>query len=697
DERTGQWRWDLAAIHGRSFTENVVDLMLAKLRRLPAGTQEALAWFACFGKRADAATLSTVLDCPDAQIHAVLWEALREGLIVRVGEAYEFLHDRVREAAYSLVDEESRASAHLIVGRRLLARLPRDGTAAGVFDVVGQLNRAGDLVVDPAERDSLCRLDGLAGRKARASAAYPSARNYLERAAALLPLDAWSARYEDAFALHLDLAESEYLAGDFRRADEVLDALLGKAGSDLDRARVYLLRMVLYQGTGRFEDACRAGIDGLGLFGISFPDAADGIAAAFEDAMRDLRARIAGRSAADLVAAPEIVAPDVRMALRLLIELWVAAYNARPQYHALLIATTVNLSLRHGNAPESSLAYFGCAALLVECGDMRSAFELGDASLRLGERFDDIRARAAVIAGYGAQINHWRWPLATGLPMMDRGFHAMQEIGDLARAAIIAIIAAWATVVERGESLDEALKASEKYLAFAEESHNDTARDAIRLIRQFVPAMKGATREPASLDDDAFSEAACLAAFGKASFGAGFALHCVLEQIVAFLYGRYEEALEAATRKASTPAPVSAFLYDATHHFFRALTLAALHPGASADRQRELARDLGEELRRLELWADSCPENFLHRHALASAEVARIQGRELDAERRYEQAIRSARVNGFVHDEALAYELASRFYRARGLELFADVYLREARTCYARWGADGKVRHIISR
>ncbi len=658
------WRWDLARIRARSITDNVAELVVGKLRRLPPSTQEALKQLACLGDAADIGTLMMVLDRPDAETQAVLWEALRAGLIVRAGGAYRFLHDRVREAAYSLLTREERPAAHLRIGHLLLSRRVR-------------------------------RLELLAGRKAKAAIAYASARGYLHLATVLLPPDAWRARHEETFELYLDLAECEYLVGAFARAGEVLDALLGEATSDLDRARVHLLRLELYQGSGRFEDAWTAGLDALRLFGIAFPDTKEEIAASFQAEQQKIRLNLCGRRIADLVEAPVLVAPDLAMALRLLIETWVPAYNARPEYHPLLIVTAVNFALRHGHTAESGLAYSGYAVLLVALfGDIPSALEFADVALLLADRFDDPRSRAGTIGNYGAQIHHWRKPLATSVPIMERGFRAFQEIGDLAHAGITAILAAWTAVVEKGEPLDGALEASEKYLAFAIETRNDTVRDALRLIRQLVPALKGTTREPASLEDDGFSESACLAAFRRASFGAGIALRHILKQVVAFLYGRYDEAFEAAAQHASAPGPVSAFLYDATHHLFRALTAAALHARASAHEQQELARILEQELQRHAPWAESCPENFLHRHALISAEVARIEGRELEAERLYERAIRSAHENGFIQHEAIALELASQFHRARGFELAADAYLREARAHYAYWGAAGKVKQI---
>ena len=116
-------------------------------------------------------------------------------------------------------------------------------------------------------------------------------------------------------------------------------------------------------------------------------------------------------------------------------------------------------------------------------------------------------------------------------------------------------------------------------------------------------------------------------------------------------------------------------------------------PRQPVQRQQHMEA-LAAHHKQLQVWAANCPENFENRAALVGAEIARIEGQELDAERLYEQAIRSARANGFIHNEALANELASRFYAARGFEKIARVYLQDARQGYLRWGADGKVRQL---
>src|SRR3989475_5330222 len=331
--------------------------------------------------------------------------------------------------------------------------------------------------------------------------------------------------------------------------------------------------------------------------------------------------------------------------------------------------------------------------LVSMMGDIPSAFEFSELSLRLNEKLDNPRLRGTLLHLHGDHVNFWRRHLATGIPILEQAFVACQEVGDLVYAGFLSFETVW-QVLEKGDPLERVLEVSRKYAAFAQQSHNEPIYQTIRLEQQFVASLQGRTTDPLALEDGSFDEAACVAAIAKATFGCGIVFHHIMKQILAFLHGRHAEALEHAKRAEPVLGAAMAMPIEATHHFIYALTLTALHPAASDAQRQEHAGLLREKLKKLELWAANCPENYGNRLALVLAELARIEERYLDAERLYEDAIRLAREHGFIQNEALANELAARFYAARGFETIAHAYLRNARYCYLRWGAEGKVRQL---
>ncbi len=199
DHEHARWSWDLGGIHAKRYTDNVVELLARKLTRLPLDTQDALRRLACLGHGADDARLAIVLGTSEEHVHWALWEAVRQHLIDRIERSYTFVHDRVQEAAYALLTEQSRADAHLTIGRLLAAHTPADKRDEAIFEIVNQLNRGASLITSPAEREELAELNLTAGKRAKSASAYASALTYLTAGAAMLPEDAWERRQELAF------------------------------------------------------------------------------------------------------------------------------------------------------------------------------------------------------------------------------------------------------------------------------------------------------------------------------------------------------------------------------------------------------------------------------------------------------------------------------------------------------------------
>ena len=688
------WTWQVARIAAKGYTDNIVQLMGVKLKRLPAAAQEGLKELACLGNLADLATLAIVRESSDDDIHAAFQDATSACLVIRLESAYRFAHDRVQEAAYAMIQQELRPGMHLRIGRQLLAASVAEPTAERVFAVVNQLNRAADLIADPEEKNALLRLNVLAGVKAKAGIAYGAARDYLAQAAALVAADAWARDYDATLERYLGLAECEYLVGNFDSADQLFELMLGNARSNLDRARIYSLHMKVCQVGGGYDESLVLALEALSLFGVTFPESDAEIQATADTEYRAVSVNLGERRIGDLLDAPAADAPEVRAIIDLLVDAAPSAYNGRPKLFPLVAMKAVNFSLRYGNTDKSSYAYAVHALMLVGVyGEMAQAFEFSEMALRLNERFNNAHLRGSLLHLHGDHVYFWRRPFATGLPILQQGFRACLEVGDLVYAGHLAFLTLW-QAIERGDPLVEVRTLAARNAKFARQSHNDAVHQTIQLEQQFITSLQGRTSDPLKFDADGFDEGASLAAIAKAAFGCGIVFHHILKQILAFLYGRYSEALAAARLAEPMLGAAMATPIEATHHFYYALTLTALYPDAEGSEQAQFARVLEGKLRKLKHWADNCPQNYQNRYALLAAEIARIEGKPAEAMDLYELAIRSARDNGFVQNEALAFELAAQFYRARGFATFAHVYLRNARDGYLRWGAEGKARQL---
>ncbi len=697
DLQQAAWCWDVDRIHAKEFTDNIIALMIGKLERLPDITKAVLKQFACLGNIVSTDILAMVCGRSVDEVHTNLWEAARAGFLFRHGDSYKFLHDRIQEAAYTLIPEASRAAEHLRIGRILASRMTDAAVEDDMFAIVNHLNRGSALIVDRDEKALLHHLNLRAGRKAKSSIAYAAARNYLLVASTLLSPDAWKERYNETFILYLELSECEFLVGNFERADELSKLILDHAQSNLDSAKVYSLRIRLYQVAGRYEDAINAGFKALQLFGVNFPETAQALQEAFEKERQDILHSMQGRNIAELLDAPVIVAPDIRAIVSLLVDMMPCVAIVRPgsKLFSLLVLKGMNLSLRHGNIEKTCYIYtIYSRVLITEFGDVATSLAFSEIALRLNEKFKDTTLKGVLLFLHGSFLHNWQQPIATSIPILEQAFTACLEIGNYAYASFstISLIIA---VMEKGESLDAVFKESEKYLGFARQIRNDVVYQAIQLYQQAAAGLTEPATNQTHAGDGDLSKIERLAIVTKAHFLTGIAGYHILKQNIYFLYEQYTDA--ATSGAAIAKALVPGGLVEASYYFYHALTLIAIQRRTNTEKRHEIIEALTVPMQKLKFLAESCPGNYLNRYALVCAELASLEGRPLDAEQGYEQAIQSARNNGFIQNEALANELAGKFYLSRDLETVGYTYLRNARYYYQRWGATGKVKRLEQR
>ncbi|WP_437331217.1 AAA family ATPase [Sorangium sp. So ce381] len=693
DDRAEIFRWDVAKIRQKGFTDNVIDLMVGKLVRLPPGTQESLKHLACLGSTADVDLLAMVRGRSVEETHADLWDAVRAGLVLRRDVSYRFLHDRVQEAAYSLIPEDERPAMHLGVGRLLASRAAPEEVEEKIFEIVNQLDRGAPLISSRAERERVAELNLIAGKRARGSNACALALRYLAVGRALLPEDCWERRYELTFELELHRAECEYLTGDLSSAEERLSALSRRAASLVDLGSVTCVRLGLYTTMDRSDRGVDVGLDYLRRVGIAWsPHPTDEEVRKEYERVWEL---LGSRPVEDLIDSPRMTDPECRAILEVLTHAQSPALFTDANLNCLVVTRMTNLSLQHGNSDASCLAYTWFGMLLgPRFGDYRMAYRFARLGLDLLERRGALRFKSRVYLGFGHRVNPWVRHMRTGVELLRRGFEAGQETGDLTYASynkscLITILLA------AGEPLCEVQREAERALDFVQRARFGLEVDIVTAQLRLIRALRGLLPDPSSFNDADFDERRFEQRLeGDPRLAIAACWYWIRKLQARFHAGDLDGSLEAAEKARPLLWTSGSFFEVAEYHFYGALVRAARCRAAVAAERRLHLEALAAHQRQIDTWAESCPENFGDRAALIGAEIARLRGAWDDAAQLYEQAIGAARASGFVHDEALAYEIASGFYRERRFELIADTYLREARACYVRWGADGKVRHI---
>jgi PAS domain S-box-containing protein len=691
DARRGDWTWDVNRIRAKGYTDNVVELMVGKLNRLSDETREALKELACLGNAAEIATLKVVHGQSEHAVHGGLWEAVRAGLIFHQDGAYRFMHDRIQQAAYSLIPEEERAATHLRIGRALLAGMTADDLAQHLFDVANHLNRGVALIADRDEKARVAAIDLRAGRKAKASAAHASARVYLAAGVALLDEEDWSGRYEMTFSLWLERAECEFLTSNFETAEQLIEELLRRGATKIDKASASHLKVQLHVVKSDNPQAVASALACLRLFDIDIPahPTWEQVQTEYEAVWRNLE----GRQIEDLIDLPPMTDPELLAAMRLLSDLTESGHFTDINLSCLHLCRMVNISIRHGICGASAHA---CAFLGFFLGPSFGRYADGHRFAKLACELAEKRGftafRAKVYLAMGL-VSLWTEPLARSLDFMRAAFRTATETGEFTFACYSSYHIV-KSLLARNDPLDAVWDESQRLLAFVRRAGFRDFADMLLSQQRFVATMQGRTATLSTFSDAEFDETAFEAQLAGDRMAFLVSVYWILKLKARFLSGDYAEALAAVNQAKEVLWAQSAQILLLDYFCYTALTVAALYEKASPDEQAAWRELLAAYQKQLADWADNYPPTFGDKLALVSAEIARLEGRDSDAMRLYEEAIRSARTHGFVLDEGLAHEVAARFYLARGFGAIADLYLRSSMSCFVRGGAEGKSRQL---
>ncbi|WP_373528478.1 AAA family ATPase [Nostoc sp.] len=696
------WEWDLAQIEAQGITDNIVNLMIGRMQKLPRATQQVLKLASCIGNRFDLEVLAIASEQSIQETANALVEAILRGLIICIEsdesakKNYRFYHDRIQQAAYSLIADESKPTVHLKIGRILLKNASPEQVNEQIFDLVNQLNLARDLIIEYKEKDELMQLNLIAGKKAKASTAYTPAKKFFSIAMSLLAANAWTEQYEQTFTLFRELAECEFLTGNLEQAEELFENLLLKVESHIEKANIYMLQIRLYEVAGRYEEALTLGLETLKLFGVTFPDLNGQVedAALIAIEKNQVLANRGNRQVSDLIDAPIIQDLNIKTLISLLTTLGPPTYLSRPHIFPLVVLKAVNYSLKFGNTEDSCFAYSMYAMLLVSIfHDIPTGYAFSEMTIQLNEKFNDLKLKGTVLHIHGSHVNVWRNHIATDIPFLERGFIGCVEAGDVTMANYNGYQSSW-QIIQLGSPLSDTSKSLEKYIIFASQSKHEAVYQTIKLQQMLLMNLRGLTHHNLTLSNDGFDEALALSIITDSGFVSGIIFYHIIKLIIFFTYRQYAEALNCALELSSFPVSILALPIETDYVLYYSLTLAALYPTVSSQEQKQFLQTLELHQHQLQYWANNCPANFLHKSQLVAAEIARIEGRELEAMRLYEQSIASAREQGFVQYEALANELAAKFYLEQKFELIAKTYLQEAKNAYLRWEASAKIKQL---
>jgi predicted ATPase/signal transduction histidine kinase len=673
--------------------ESVVTFVTRQIERMPEATQRALMTLAALGTAADDTTVQALGEDVEIGLGEGVAPAVSSKLVVHRNGRLAFAHDRVQEAAYTLIAAEDRPDLHRRIGLALSARLTASSTNEQVFAAIGQLNQARSSIHDPALLLRMAELNLTAGLRARQASAYASALTYFATGASLVSDDAWQTDYDLIFSLHRYRAEAELLNGQLDAADALLSELIGRAVSRSDEGHVTSLRMWVETVRNRGERSIELALEFLRQFDIDWTlhPSPDQVTKEYDALMRDLGDRPV-EALADL--AP-VLDPGWKAAMIVLADMFAASRFNDDNLFYLVIARVVRLSLVHGNTDVSCLAYGYLAEVLsVRFGNPDLGYRFGRLSLDLADDRGWSRYRGRVYQQFGTCVVHWTQPLREVRDYVDRAFDVLMEAGDLGYAAFSRIMKVQSRLAS-GAPLAQVAREAEKSLAFGQRFGFDFVKDLTFGQIMFVSALQGHTND---LTDFSIEEVDEEEYRRNLHEGSGRGTQCFwywLFKLRACVYAGDAMAAGNASAKAASFLWTTLGLFHAAEfRFFAAMASVLALDGPHAAGPQQDRATLDEHHAWLEQWAEACPSNFRPLTEFLKAELDRLDGRALEALAGYEQASRLLKEQGLVHIEALCEERAARHAIRIGLRSSGSHHLAAACTCYDEWGARAKVERL---
>ncbi|MBU7583578.1 MAG: AAA family ATPase [Nostoc sp. TH1S01] len=716
DWEGSNWQCDISAVKALAISDDVVEFMAVQLQKLPPATHNILQIAACIGNEFDLKTLALVSQESIVETATCLWNALQSGLILPQTEiykffvdaenqgvnqdngeifVYKFLHDRVQQAAYSLIPEDQKQTTHVKIGRLLWSNTPEAELEEQVFAIANQLNIGIEQFREPQERHQLSRLNFIAGKKAKASTAYNAALAYLKISIDLLPTNPWQSDYDFTLSLYNEATEASYLSGELDLMENFAQEVLQQAKAIIDTAKVYEVKIESYTIQSKFLAAIDTAMQFLRPIGIEFPP--EPTDEDFFLGLQEIQALLSDKTVAELADLPEMQQMELRTALRVLVKVDIPAYLAKPELHRLLVLKKVPLSIKYGNTSASAFVYSGYGLMLSgQSNSILQGYEFGQLALQLLSKFSDHEYEARVLVVVHGFITHWKEPLAATLKPLLQAYARGLEIGDLAFACHGASVYCYHAYVA-GQELTTLANELAIYSAALVKIHKQATLNYHNIYHQIVLNLIESTATPWELVGTAYDEKSTLVLNEQSIDPNSFWHFCVNKLMLCYLFQVLDLAVEYAIKAKQYSGSGYALPNISLLNWYDSLVQLALFPTASPIQQQEILQQVAENQQIMQQWANYAPMNQLHRFYLVEAEKHRVLGDKTAAIEFYDRAISQAKASGYIQEEGLANELAAKFYLAWEKKKVAAGYMQEAYYCYARWGAKAKVADLEKR
>ncbi|MCA2640691.1 MULTISPECIES: AAA family ATPase [unclassified Microcystis] len=726
-KKTVYWQWNIQQIESVSITDNIVDLMVDNIEKLSQETQQVLKPAACIGNQFNLEILA-IINQKSAIITAQeLQFALDEGLVIPLDKNYKipllwnaedlsnnrqqdafnysadiyyrFLHDRVQQAAYSLISEEEKKYFHRQIGRILLENYQAHQLQDKIFDIVNQLNEGAILITEQSEKNELANLNLQAGRKAKASTAYDSALRYLEKGLELLALDSWKTDYQSTLELHVETLEALYLNTQFAKIEELSATVLNRAKNIFDQLRVYEIQITYHFTIFQPQKAIDIALKILPKLGIKISLEENEIKKRISNRHKSIKLLLKNQSIEKLADKTMIADSKKLASITIMLSILSAANVINFSLFMELVLILSYLCIKHGTPPQADVIYSYYGMLL--CGVMEEieyGYNFGKLAVKLLEKYNNLLSKPQVFFLYYAYVWCWKNPINHPV-LQEKLLEGLQQGVDVEHNKYCGFLAQAYCAIKflGGCQLEEVERDCEKYIHFVEKLNQEYSHKFLVILTNTAKNVRDIDHHQdfLLLGTSQEEEDKHLQEYLDQNNQWLLFIYYFGKMLNCYIFKAFSESLENSQHTEKYVAVTSgAALFKAQHNFYFSLSFLAHYPNCDHNQQQESLNKVAKHQKNMAKWASHCQANFQHKYDLVEAEKARVLGQNWEAQEFYEKAIQGAKKYEFIHEEALAYERASEFYFTLGREEIGKLYLRNAYHCYIRWGAKAKVKQL---
>ncbi len=708
DFESRQWQWHADQIRRMDMALNATDLLIRKFANLPSEIQDLLFLAACMGYRFKSHLLAKVYGGCEQEVQDQLARAAEEGFVLPLPsddlksksiaghpQGFEFLHERIRQAIYRRLPLKQKRKWHYQIGKMYQEQSGQGPLKNDLFEMADHLNNGFLHITQESEKLKLVEINLKAGRKAKRAAAYQAAIWYLSMGIGMLPQNKWNRHYDLTLDLYMEAVEAEYLSTNFERAELLATEVLEHVRDLLTRIRIFELRVMFYTAQGNFAEAIRSGLEALDILGIELP-------AKPGDATADFQARSQQLSAQTIQIEELAHLPVMRdqrqlAAMRLMMNLSAPAHQADFELLTAIILKMVFYSLAHGNSSAAAFAYGWYAVLLCQlCGDIEKGYRFGLLSIQVMQQFKASELEAKILYLFNFFVRPWKEHAAETIGPLQEVYRCGMRTGDM-EYALYGAVQHGNYLFCSGGPLEQIYSRQMEYLEIAERFRMEFHGNLSRIWGQTVSNLIEGGQDPGRLQGRHLDESVMLPVWVDANMHVLVFDTFFCRTMLQVFFGREADAVESARSAEEYVKGAQGSLFLSEFYFFNALALLWRYPHVERDLQKEYLRKIGAIQAQLKQWAVHAPMNFQHKCDLIQAELARISGQTGRAMELYGRAIKGARNQRYIHQEALAYEREAAFYRELGREEIAGLCIQKALDCYRFWGAPYLVENMEER